>query len=300
MTRRWILPALATAVVIAVLIGGVLWLSHDDGPTAEPTPTGTPTVTSSTTTSPSPGTPRSVTVYYLGDQARGGPRLFSETHQVPAGTTSLALAAVNEAIQGPGTDPDYRTAWPQGSGADSVTANGSEVTINLTGDPAAGLRNRPAGMSVAEARISVEQIIWTVKAAMPTEGLGFQFLINGNHTDQVLGVPASEPLAAGSGDDVLAAVSVSSPASGATIPAGKVTVTGMAATFEANVVWEVRDRAGSVVRHGFTTAAECCTQAPYSFDVTLTPGDYVLTVHDSDESGAGRPVNSDTKAFTVE
>ena len=77
-------------------------------------------------------------------------------------------------------------------------------------------------------------------------------------------------------------------------------VTGLASAFEANVVWELT-QGDRVVRHGFTTAAECCTLSPYSFTVTATPGDYTLVVHDTDESGGeGIGTNQDTKNITVE
>jgi hypothetical protein len=55
------------------------------------------------------------------------------------------------------------------------------------------------------------------------------------------------------------------------------------------------------VRHGFTTARECCTQSPYSFTVTAPPGDYTLVVHDTDESdGEGVGTSEDTKRVKVE
>ena len=77
-------------------------------------------------------------------------------------------------------------------------------------------------------------------------------------------------------------------------------MTGRAATFEANVVWELK-RGADTVRNGFTTAQECCTLAPYSFTVTAPPGDYTLVVHDTDESdGEGIGTSQDTKAITVE
>ena len=47
--------------------------------------------------------------------------------------------------------------------------------------------------------------------------------------------------------------------------------------------------------------AECCTLSPYSFAVTVPPGDYTLVVHDTDESdGEGIGTSEDTKKITVE
>ena len=79
------------------------------------------------------------------------------------------------------------------------------------------------------------------------------------------------------------------------------TVEGRASTFEANVVWELRVGGDAVVQHGFTTAAECCTLSPYRFTIKdVQPGTYTLVVHDTDESGGRRPVNSDSKEIVVE
>ncbi len=66
------------------------------------------------------------------------------------------------------------------------------------------------------------------------------------------------------------------------------------------MVWELK-RGAPTVRNGFTTAEECCTLAPYSFNVTAPPGDYTLVVHDTDESdGEGIGTSQDTKDITVE
>jgi hypothetical protein len=126
-----------------------------------------------------------------------------------------------------------------------------------------------------------------------------RLLVDGEQVDQVLGVPASEPLGAGSADSTLATIWVTSPAEGATVER-RFEVTGQAAAFEANVVWELK-QGEEVVDSGFATAAECCTLSPYSFTVSAEPGDYTLVVHDTDESdGEGVGTSQDTKQVTVE
>jgi hypothetical protein len=56
----------------------------------------------------------------------------------------------------------------------------------------------------------------------------------------------------------------------------------------------------AVVQHGFATAAEAFTLTPYSFTVTLAPGNYTVRVVEDDPSeGEGRPPFSDTKTITV-
>jgi len=139
--------------------------------------------------------------------------------------------------------------------------------------------------------------VWSADAAAGKD-LPVQFLVGGQPGD-LLGVDASAPLQKASADSVLSPVLVDAPAQGSTVPT-QFTVTGRAATFEANVVWELK-RGDTTVRNGFTTARECCTLSPYSFTVTAPPGDYTLVVHDTDESdGEGIGTSQDTKAITVE
>ncbi len=111
---------------------------------------------------------------------------------------------------------------------------------------------------------------------------------------QVLGVDTTRPVQRAGADSVLAPVLDHRPAEGATVPT-QFQVTGQASTFEANVVWELK-QGDRVVRNGFTTATECCTLSPYTFTVTAAPGDYTLVVHDTDESdGEGVGTSEDTK-----
>ena len=152
-------------------------------------------------------------------------------------------------------------------------------------------------MSQADAEIAVQQLLFSAQAGLGKGQVPVQLLLDGKHTDTILGVPSSEPLAAGNPDEVEALVQVDSPADGTSV-SSPFTVSGRAATFEANVVWELK-QGDTVVKKGFTTAQECCTLAPYSFQVTAPAGSYTLVVHDTDESGQGLPVNEDSKAITV-
>jgi hypothetical protein len=76
-------------------------------------------------------------------------------------------------------------------------------------------------------------------------------------------------------------------------------VKGSASAFEATVQWELL-RDGTVVKHGFATARECCTLSPYTFRFSAPPGDYTLVVHDEDVSGGeGTGRSSDSKQIRV-
>lgn len=106
----------------------------------------------------------------------------------------------------------------------------------------------------------------------------------------VTGQPTDEP-----GDTEIL---ISSPADGATLDS-PFTVTGKAAAFEATVEWELA-KDGTVVKDGFTTAEECCTLSPYSFEVTVDPGTYTLTVRNTDPSdGEGKPPAEASREITV-
>ncbi|MEP7090499.1 MAG: Gmad2 immunoglobulin-like domain-containing protein [Nocardioidaceae bacterium] len=93
-------------------------------------------------------------------------------------------------------------------------------------------------------------------------------------------------------------VVVEAPAPGA-ILSSPFRVSGRASAFEANVQWELM-AGSSVVERGFTTAEECCTLSPFSFQVTAPPGDYTLVVHDEDVSGGeGNPPARHSQSVTV-
>ena len=318
--RPWILGAGAAVVATAATVAAVAVMGGDPGTTdardpgfagpstasasagetTAPDPSPSPSPTPTDDTSEAPSAAITVPVYYVGDTSRG-PRLFREFHSVV--TADPVLAAVEEAVSGDPADVDYRSPWPDGAGTGSVSFDGEIITIDLApadaGGPELGLHDRPSGMSEEEAAMAVEQVIYSAQAALQQGRPAVQFLIDGQRTDMVLGVPASEPLAEGDSLDVLAQVWIIDPAEGAelTVP---FEVTGLANAFEANVQWELM-QGDTVVAEGFTTAEEAFRMAPYSFTVkNVPPGDYTLVVHDSDPSGGeGFAPWQDTKNITV-
>lgn len=307
--RPWILGAGAAVVATAATIAAVAVTGNNPGTstaqdpdfagpatTAAPEPTQNPTTEDTHPTTdaspdegPSPdeadataGPTESTTVpvYYVAETSRGT-RLYREFHAVDTAGQDPARGAVEEAVSTDPADPDYRTDWPRGTTAGEVEYDGDVVTVDLRSD--GQLRERPAGMSGEEADLAVEQLIYTVQAALQQGRPPVQFMVNGERTDMLLGVPASEPLVEGDPTDVLAQVWVITPAEGAELTA-PLTVSGLAAAFEANVQWELM-QGDRVVEQGYTTAQECCTMAPYEFQVNAPPGEYTLVVHDEDASG---------------
>lgn len=310
--RSWLLGAGAAVVATAATVVAVAVLS-DDGTTEDPGFAGSP-ATASPQPSSEPATPTpseepsktaapetaTVPVYYVGETTRGT-RLFREFHRVETGGDPLG-AALTEAVSTVPDDPDYRTDWPEGTTARG-TFDGAdgEISVILRND-AVDLRQRPGQMTPEQADLAVEQLIYTAQAATQTRA-PVQFYLEregatGNRTDMLLGVPVSEPLAQGTPEDVLAQVWIIEPGEGAEVTS-PFTVSGLAAAFEANVVWELR-QGEKVVREGFTTAEECCKMEPYSFEVSAPPGEYTLVVQDTDPSGGeGFGPWEDTKRVTV-
>jgi hypothetical protein len=293
---RWVPLTLAAAAATVVVIVGGAWLAQrqpDDTPAADPgrhadKSTGQP----SSDDAAEQGRTVQVPVYYVGSTA-ARPRLFAETHRVTDATQSELEVAVKEVVAGSPLDPDYESSFRGLGITATATAGAGKVTIDLS-EPAA----RPPGMDEEEAQMAVQSLVWTADAAAPGSG-PVTFTVDGAPAADVLGIDTSAPVERSSGDSTLSTVSIATPGEGAVVPT-RFEVTGMASTFEANVVWELK-RGEQVVRQGFTTARECCTHSPYSFTVTATPGDYTLVVHDTDESdGEGVGTSEDTKRIKVE
>src|SRR5205085_642511 len=158
--------------------------------------------------------------------------------------------------------------------------------VNLSGAP----ETRPAGMSADEAGLAIQQLVYSLNAVVGATNLPVQFSVDGKPVTKLLGQDVG--LKVLPDEEALATVQITNLTDGQIVKAGSLTVKGVAATFEANVVWELLLGGDAVVDQGHTTAAECCKLAPYSFTIeNLEPGTYTLVVHDSDESGEGRPVN---------
>ncbi len=277
-------------------------IPSDAAPTPSPSPATPPSGTPSQSAPPAAET-STVPVYYVGDTSRG-PRLFREFHRLPDDGNAV-LTAVTEAVSTTPDDPDYRTDWPSGTEvlAAGVQENdgGRELVVVLRNDTT-DLRLAPVGMTPEEAQSSVEQLVYTAQAALQRRAPVQLLLARGTgreqRTDTLLSVPVSEPLAEGDPARTLAQVWIIDPADGARVTS-PFEVNGLAAAFEANVLWELRD-GDRVVQEGFTTAEECCTMAPYSFEVTAPPGEYTLVVQDSDPSGGEGPEPwQDSKRITV-
>jgi hypothetical protein len=254
--------------------------------------TGAPTAPTGLPPAPSPepveDTRVALPVYYVAETPAGF-RLQREFHRVPS--EDPPSDAVREMLASPiGTDPDYRNLWPAGTALRSPVKRGGDViTVDLTGIGA------PVDPALAE--LTVQQLVFTVQGALQsTDPVRFQ--VDGNRVDELWGVDTAEPVERGDAYALRSLVQIDAPAHGTTV-SRDVEVTGEAAVFEANLLWEVL-RDGTVVRSGSTTTAEGQRFAPYAFEVTLEPGVYTVRVLEDDPSdGEGRAPLRDDKTITV-
>ncbi|RJS47625.1 Gmad2 immunoglobulin-like domain-containing protein [Nocardioides cavernaquae] len=327
--RTWLLGGLGGAVATATVIGGVWFASSNLGnddpnpgpvgtPTAsvDPTDSGSPSPSDSASPSKTPdstaGPKRAVPVYYAGETP-SGLRLYREFHSLPGvsggseGDVTGADSAAKAAVSHTPLDPDYRSLWPEGTEAD-VSDAGDQLIVNLVA-PGGGatLHDRPSSMTAEEAQLAIEQVIYSVQAAFGKGRVPVQFLLDEKHSDQVLGQPASEPLAAGPVLETLSHVNLTSPAEGDEITGDSLAVSGVANSFEANVVIRLQRYEGTAIAFQKPLTAEGWMGEklfPFSgsFDISdVAPGKYTLHAMTDDPSGGteGPGAFSDTKVITI-
>lgn len=290
------LVAAAVVTALAFTMGGTP-RSQDRDP-AEPVPTRT-TATESPRTS-------AVPVYYVGDTPNG-PRLYREFRRMEGDPLDAAVAAaVGRTVDGPPLaplDPDYRVPWPPMTAASAtVSSEGDVIEINLGGDPEGSLDDR-GDLSDAEAGLAVEQLVRTAQAAVQ-ERLPVRFLLYDEITDQVLGVPTSEPLTVDSDLAVLAHVSISDPSEGDEVDNDEpFTVTGLGNSFEGNIVTRIQRWEGTYIVDEKPAIAGTNEDRLFPFEVTfdltdVPPGDYVVVSRTDDPTGEQR-FHTDSRRITI-
>nr|WP_246298830.1 Gmad2 immunoglobulin-like domain-containing protein [Nocardioides panaciterrulae] len=267
--------------------------------TTDPTPAAEETTAESASPAASPAATAAVATYLAGDTP-SGPRLFREFTSVRA-DGDLPTEAVNAALartSGP-HDPDYSSLWPDNASTQQVSLDGDAITVDLVGENA--IMDRPDAMTDAEARLALQQVVYTAQAALQTRA-PVRFLVNEQPADRVLGVDTGQPVAGGDPLEVLSLISISDPAEGATVH-GTLTATGVASSFEANVPWQIR-QGDQVVKKGFTTAEGWMDKLyPWKAEIDvsdLAPGEYTFVAMTDDPSaGEGNGPYVDTRTITV-
>jgi hypothetical protein len=312
--------AAASVTAVGVIAGSAYFLggtsddtvasSSDSSPTAtqDPSPAATQTPGAEPTDGVSPppetGEPEppagsgTVPVYYV-TTTPAGDRLAREFRQVPTPDGPL-VAAVHTMLTEPAVDPDYNASvWGADTQVLSVEVGDTAIEVDLTGE------TDYTGVRDEVATLAVQQLVYTVTAAASNAGLNgalpVQILVDGEPPDAMWGqLDLSAPVARAPELGTRLLVQIDDPAQDAVV-GSTVTVTGAAATTEANVLWEIQQD-GDTVQSSHTTAQECCRLAPFTFTVELAPGSYTVIASQSDESGGteGFAPMSDSKDFTVE
>ena len=302
--HRWLVPAVAAAA--AVLVAGTVWAvnrpsaptppvagtptavatstARASTPTSSGAPSSVPTQTAQRPTSPATTalpppatTTASVPVYYLGPVVAGSDQLRLFREFVSTGVTTpvtgeaRALAALRLATGTPPKGSSYAFAW-SGVTVQSVTIGPGAITVRLS-----------SGTTSTDS-LAAEQLGWTAQAAAGTaRPVRFELADGGSEVSPGHPVSASftRPTDPMTVLDQVAPVWVDEPARGSAVNAGaRLTVKGVASTFEATVEWELL-RDGQRVDHGFTTASVGAPdRGTYRFTTksSLAPGDYVVRV----------------------
>lgn len=283
------------AVGIYLLVRGGEDTTVTPGATATPTPTTTssesPTSTSTSTGTPSPDGTITVPVYYA-TEVGTDLRLAREFRVLPdlGGPAETAITAM---LEGEPLDPDYQGLWNPEARLLGTRGSGGVIEVDLSDEA------RTANLGSAGAALAVQQLVYTATAALQSDD-PVRILIEGKPVEELFGaVSVADPQRRAVEESVRLMVQINDPAEGATV--GRTfTVSGEASAFEANVPWRLERVDGSEVQSGFTMTTEGQTFAPFSFEVTAEPGEYVIVVEEDDPSGGeGRPVGQDTKQITV-
>lgn len=234
-----------------------------------------------------------VPVYYV-LRTPQGPRLVQEPTPVPA--ANKVAGAAQALLQAP-KDPDYTSFYHAGDLGDAHY-DGTAFTAVET-NPAIA---RAGTLSKADAALAVQQLVYTLEAAQGTSDAPVKVIADGASTP-LFGVPTAAGVKPASQLRTLADINLLTPAEGST-QAGSLLASGLANSPEANVIWKITDAHGTVVKHGYATAAGWMDKLyPWrkKIDISGLPaGDYTLTAStDNEADGEGPGATSDTKAFTV-
>ena len=293
--------AVAAAVVLGVAVGGAAAvLGGGDDPTvavggkgtasAPPSAAATPSATPSTaeaTATPSPAVAE-VWVYYVMDSGAAGPRLYREQHVVEPGPGCCesvpAVLALEELTRQDAADPDYTSPW-RGVRLLDYRVDGDVAVVSVD--------SLPDGAAAQD--VAVQQLVHTV-TANDADAKRVQLTVDGR-------LPSTggldEPVGRAPRVDVQGLIWLLSPAEGATVTS-PVKIAGHGTAFEGTINWEVRrDGSEDVVAEGFTQGGSMGEFADFSDSVVLEPGTYQLRALEFSAED-GRPLNVDTKTFTVE
>ncbi len=294
--------AVASVVTVALVAGSSSpQRAADPAAPAATSAAATPTPAPSTTPL-APSAPDSVNaqpVYYVG----AGPDGPDAPDDVLYQTLGFGDGVLDALMKEP-YDPDYRTLWPQGSLL-AATDAGDVVVVDL-GD--ASLAERPAGMSTEEAQLALQQVAYTVAAALDTDaGLLFE-LPGGAAAESVLGIPTGGGVVERAPElDVLSHMNILDPSEESIYPrTGELVVTGLGNSFEASGQCSLEREDGTEVDAYLAQMDGWIKPRLYPWELTIdladvAPGTYtVVCITDDPTGGEGRGTDTDTRTVIVE
>ena len=227
--------------------------------------------------------------YWVAETARGF-RLYREFIRLKISPDPIT-AALQALVANRPRDADYTSLWPLDTKINSVDVSGSEATIDLS----FGRLN----VGAEGETLAIAQMVWTATAADPSVSK-ISFTVDGNKVESLAGhVDASKPFTRAPSYEVVAPVWITSPEEGTQVNAQGFTLSGLALTFEANVVWKVFQN-GKLIRKGFTTAEGAAPAwTPWSVAIDgLAPGAYQFAAMEFSAKD-GSLVAQDTKNATL-
>ena len=255
-------------------------------------PTETPTESPSDDTSDE-GT--AVPVYFATD-ANGGPRLVREFHRVQGDPLTEAARLVMGA--GQPDDPDYRTLWP-GVEVSDVQATDGVLLVQVPGD---GFTERPDGMSRRDARMALQQLVYTLQGVQQER---VPVVIQRDGDLGLFGVPSGQEIRNASALKTLNHINITSPTEGATVTGDTLKVTGVVNSFEASGPCRLVASDAEVALEPYQ-AEGWMEDRLFPFEVELPladagTGDVLLECSTDDPSGGaeGNGPDVDTKLITV-
>lgn len=275
----------------------------DDGPTrgTDRTPSGdgsdVPSESPTPTQDGANAGDTTIPAYFVGDTDRAGARLYREFQRVDGDPLEAAAELLTS---GSSLDPDYRTLFPGGSLARVGYERGA-IVVTVADD---SWYTRAPGMSSAQARLAVQQLVYTLQG-VAQKRVPVVVHNQGGGPVPLFGIDTADGLTAAPPLDVLSHINLTAPEQGAVVDDGSLEISGVGNSFEANVGWEIR-RGDEVVMDGFATMEGWMGPRLFPFETTvdvsdLESGDYTLWVTTDDPSGGTEGVGAmtDDKVFTV-
>ncbi|WP_427895550.1 Gmad2 immunoglobulin-like domain-containing protein [Kribbella sp. GL6] len=232
-----------------------------------------------------------VPVYWLGTQVGAQKKTSARLYRTWAKVSGRpAEQAVRIMTTKNPNDPDYYSVW-RGAAVNAVTRDDDEVTVDFKQLPDATLDEDVA-------RVAAQQLVYTVQGALKDDQTPVRITQNGQAVQQLFGrIDASAPLNRALASDVQALVWIDSPTQDQALTP-KVTVQGVAAAFEATVNYQATNLKTREVRKSHTNTKQGQAFAPYSFQLTLSPGPWQISVYLVSPAD-GTVTDTDSKAILV-